>query len=630
MKKTKITINWVSFLILALGLASHSLAQNLTYNRTTVYEPFYGDSSFPDSINVDLTGDTYEGANDDDFIDKGWVTVANLPAGLSATATRSSDTRVSLLLLGRAERPLQPPYNPEIKISFDDAAFTSGDSAGVTNAIRTVTLRLLEPETHWYVATASDGGDDNNNGLSPATPFATVAKAVSSANGAAADVVHIKAGVYTESGISVSSKSLLIIGEDRDSTILQASADPFDAGVANRLFTFSYTTSRRSALSVKNLTLRHGNRSGESSRTSYSGGAITSTGNDNTDAVLFVDNCRFDKNKTSAGGGAIYWSGNPDGYIINSTFDDNVSEYDGGAIWIRAAMLVSNCVFRGNSSLGSWGDTYGFGGGAYLQNNASASVIDSAFISNYSATKGGAIATYNPMTLLRCAIVDNTANTDGGAFSIGHTSYSKFTVINSVISGNHAGQTGGVFGPDNGYNAPQTFYNCTIVNNTAGNLGGAFYGRHEIALYSSIVMDNHASGAVDSDIYNIYSSNQKTIKGNHSILGAVVSDHANGPGADFTLKRANNNNLVYSEDGPFFVGLLPLGAYGGSKLPDGTVMPSVALEPGSVAIDAGTNTQSETTDIRGEGYARVVGVSADIGSYEYGSGPPRGTIIYLR
>jgi hypothetical protein len=42
----------------------------------------------------------------------------------------------------------------------------------------------------------------------------------------------------------------------------------------------------------------------------------------------------------------------------------------------------------------------------------------------------------------------------------------------------------------------------------------------------------------------------------------------------------------------------------------------MALAPGSPALDAGANPLALATDERGEGYVRVSGAAADIGSYE--------------
>ena len=42
-----------------------------------------------------------------------------------------------------------------------------------------------------------------------------------------------------------------------------------------------------------------------------------------------------------------------------------------------------------------------------------------------------------------------------------------------------------------------------------------------------------------------------------------------------------------------------------------------ALLPGSPAIDAGNNTRNVGTDQRGDGFPRVLGVSPDIGAFEY-------------
>ncbi|MGA9341798.1 MAG: choice-of-anchor Q domain-containing protein, partial [Rhodanobacteraceae bacterium] len=55
--------------------------------------------------------------------------------------------------------------------------------------------------------------------------------------------------------------------------------------------------------------------------------------------------------------------------------------------------------------------------------------------------------------------------------------------------------------------------------------------------------------------------------------------------------------------------LLPLADNGGPTL-------THALDPSSVALDAGSNPDALVNDQRGAGFARVVGAGADIGAFE--------------
>ena len=64
--------------------------------------------------------------------------------------------------------------------------------------------------------------------------------------------------------------------------------------------------------------------------------------------------------------------------------------------------------------------------------------------------------------------------------------------------------------------------------------------------------------------------------------------------------------------------LLPLAWNGGPTQ-------TLALGPGSPAIDAGNNAAGLEYDQRGAGYPRVIGASADIGAFE---SPPRPDAIF--
>lgn len=83
-------------------------------------------------LTVVLAGDTYGGIVNDEFVGKGWVNVANLPSGLSATVTRDSDTQVSMRLTGRATAHAASNSVSNVSVTFLAGAFAHATPGLVT------------------------------------------------------------------------------------------------------------------------------------------------------------------------------------------------------------------------------------------------------------------------------------------------------------------------------------------------------------------------------------------------------------------------------------------------------------------------------------------------------------------
>ena len=109
--------------------------------------------------------------------------------------------------------------------------------------------------------------------------------------------------------------------------------------------------------------------------------------------------------------------------------------------------------------------------------------------------------------------------------------------------------------------------------------------------------------------------------------GGHAADLATSP--NLTLTVTGSNNLVGTADPNVTLPpdtilgvdpqLLPLAGNGGATW-------TMALAPGSPAIDAGSNPRAFDTDQRGAGFARVFGPAADIGAYEV---QPAGDVIFV-
>jgi hypothetical protein len=259
-------------------------------------------------------------------------------------------------------------------------------------------------------------------------------------------------------------------------------------------------------------------------------------------------------------------------------------------------------------------------------------------------TGGGGIVNYGTLTILKSTL---SGNRGGGVVPEGGGIYNggTLTIIASTLSGNSATFGGGIQNnrsgtltiidstlsqnrvvapaplPGGGGAAIDTNGALTIINSTiSGNSGAAFGGgidaeNGRVVIRSSTISDNTADG--DGGGILAYSTariniSNTIIAGNRSrtpdVYGRLVSWGNNLIGIGAGGSGFAHTDLVGTAANPSDPKLGPLQDNGGPT-------PTMALLPGSPAIDAGVLTDSEW-DQRGPGYARLVNGATDIGAYE--------------
>ena len=182
---------------------------------------------------------------------------------------------------------------------------------------------------------------------------------------------------------------------------------------------------------------------------------------------------------------------------------------------------------------------------------------------------------------------------------------STITLTNCTISSNTSQDEGGGI-----YNhGPLTLTNCTISGNTSQDEGGGIYSHTElmpngnpepVTLNNTIVAGNSATTS-HNDIYGyLQSTSEYNLIGDGSGVSPIAS-----------------SNLIGTTANPLNPMLGPLVNNGGPTQ-------TMALLPGSPAIDAGSNALAVdasgnplTTDQRGVGFPRVANGTVDIGAYEF-------------
>jgi len=281
------------------------------------------------------------------------------------------------------------------------------------------------------------------------------------------------------------------------------------------------------------------------------GGAIS-----NAAGTVTVDTCTL-RGNFATNGGAILNSGTMT--ISGTLFENNstAASGQGGAIWSNNTLSVTGSIFYQNTAAVLGGAIASFGG---------FSVTDSTFSTNHSDFNGGALRLDGPAAITNSTFSNNTAVNGGGAIM----SHGQTTLTNSTIAYNIALDGGGA----QFFDGSATLRHVTLAYNSATRWGGGVnVAFADVTLTNTIVSQNTA--AEQNDVWG-------------------------GP-----LNAASSNNLISTPGTQLLFG---------SVAGNGGPTVTIALLPGSVAIDAALPIPGLTTDQRG--LARSVGSMPDIGAFE--------------
>jgi hypothetical protein len=241
------------------------------------------------------------------------------------------------------------------------------------------------------------------------------------------------------------------------------------------------------------------------------------------------------------------------------TITGGSADHGGGLLNNDGTLSMTNCTVSGNSATG--------GGGLYSEGGAS-TLTDCTISGNTANARGGGLLEGQGWLILRgCTVSDNRASI-GGGLDDSATNYGGMSLTNCTITGNTAGRYGGGLdsvAPTDTLNLD----NCTISLNQCGGYGGGIYslGRQGFTfLNNTIVAGNAAASGTD----------------------------------DAKISFTGSNNLIGVD-----ALLAPLDNYGGPT-------PTMALLPGSPAIDTGKADGAPAVDQRGLPRAGHV----DIGAFQ--------------
>ncbi|MEB3177843.1 MAG: choice-of-anchor Q domain-containing protein [Nostocaceae cyanobacterium] len=257
--------------------------------------------------------------------------------------------------------------------------------------------------------------------------------------------------------------------------------------------------------------------------------------------------------------------------LENLTITNGNASQNGGGIFNDGTLTVNNSNISNNSAQDS-------GGGIY---NNGTLTVNSSTISNNSAANayGGGIRNEGTLTVNNSTIRGNQST-----YGSGITNFSQMTVNNSTFTQNRStGNSGAI---DN-YNQ-LTVNNSTISGNEATD-GSGIRALGTVAINNTIV-----AGNTGPDV--------------SGTLSAASSNNLIGIDTGMTgISNGSNGNLVGTALAPIDPLLAPLGDYGGPTQ-------TMALLPGSLALNAGTSLAGITTDQRG--ISRPQASAFDIGAFE--------------
>lgn len=321
----------------------------------------------------------------------------------------------------------------------------------------------------------------------------------------------------------------------------------------------------------------------------------------------------------------------------------NTGERGGGALLVGSgAVVCSNCVFSGNSGLG-YGGAVMFYGTAFSNSVFSRCV----FVNNVAKTGGGICNDGCPLTVEDCVFAGNAA-TNGNGGAIGEWTYlspdrSAFTARRCLFVNNAATNgNGGALYLSSTSGLDRAVENCTMHGNVA-KYGAAVYATGarlgETTLRFCTVRGNtnlNSSAAVVQAVSAPVSLSGTAVA--HNYYGAAVADVSG------TLKAADHcyftqasntvtitsaaHNLYLETSGDPKFDAAGLTDNGGTPMPDGARMLTLAFAKSSPLRNKGGDAAGVGTDARGAGYPRVQESAADIGAFEY-EPDSRGTLVRI-
>lgn len=285
----------------------------------------------------------------------------------------------------------------------------------------------------------------------------------------------------------------------------------------------------------------------------------------------------------------------------------------GGAVANFGWMDLVNCTFAGNSAVGSagnggnWGTVGspgGTGAGGSIWNSGALTAIGCTLYSNVAAGgKGGDGGPGPPMPFPTPGGAGGAGGdgSGGAIFNSGSAELVNCTLALNTGAGGSGGFGAGGYAPP-GYPPPPV-----APNGAPGlSIGGIYDASGQCYLGNCTVAFNTGTGLWTTQSNGAAMVNTLLEENSPANGSGALTDLGHNLSSDLSCNFTNAGSLNNT-----FALLGPLTNNGGQTL-------TLALLPGSLAIDHGNTAAAPATDQRG--VARPFGLAADIGAYEYNAG----------
>ena len=429
--------------------------------------------------------------------------------------------------------------------SMDNLA--SYDQTGITGECISV--------DEFYV---SVNGSNSNQGTEE-SPFQTIGHALSmvKTNGQIT-TINVASGIYSTAltgeifPITIPN-NVHLIGEDSESTILDASADQENESAVILIHEVE-------TLTLKNFTLRNGYSEAHGCA---GGGALLiaaddmynpSSGNGGPEqgeiSTPLIENLIIEDSHSYTGGGLSFFRVN--GPIVNNLIiRNNTSSLHGGGIFIYVSdVTLNDLTIYGNETLGTEVDDISHGGGIMI-NQGGGTYNNLHIYDNTAVAMGGALwCSYGGWWSLNNSLIENNnASWNGGgiAFYDNNTTDGIPEINNCTISNNNANGSGW-FGYGGGYwsfNSDVIIDSSVFSSNSANNNGGAtnLWGGSSITISNSLVQDNVITSGDGGGIYLADDAGTESI-----IERCIITNNAgsNGGGLSLGVPSTVINNTIYN------------------------------------------------------------------------------------
>ncbi len=313
------------------------------------------------------------------------------------------------------------------------------------------------------------------------------------------------------------------------------------------------------------------------------------------------------------GGGAIFAGGLSSAIISGCQFLDNSASNGGGILNRGSTLTIVDCRFEGNSATSSGDGQYGNGGGLYIDGMDYEALGDfhlcgSVFRHNHANQHGSAVFSYfyegSRSFIDQCLFEENEFDDSptGGAGGLYHEAIPLY-LSNSTFLSNRSDQHAAALFVGSGSSAELT--NCTFAHNVVPEVGAAiFSGGSPVTVTNGTFFGNDADYApaiFNNDNATITVKNtlfaNNTTPNQYSAL-ACASTLTDGGGGNFQWPQTRNSG---SDDTPCVPDITFADPLLGDPKDNGGMVPTLLPEPGSPAIDAG----SDCTDTDATGAPRV-------------------------